>query len=332
VERREAAVHTPTTDGLRESGDLLALADLTLAKYLRYLAAYGGAVAEQDGLLLFAGAHRQPNPYRNGVLRMNDSLEAERVLSLAEDFFGERQSGYALWAREHGDEDLRKLAAQAGLRELERLPELVLEGLPDYLPPPEGVEIRRAEDPRAREDYLGLVADAWGMGSMPRAVAAQVFFDPSSLAAPQVAAYVAYYEGMPLSAAMTFVTDGVALGCQAATIRRPRPGQKLPRPRPPGEHRGLAQSCLWEALRFSYERLGARLSLCQTSSLGAPAWLGLGYQPFTAYERYLVPLRRQDPAGAGVGAAPLPGAIARIDGRGSLDSPSETSSEGAVRP
>jgi hypothetical protein len=330
VERREAAVHTPATDGLRDRDDLLVLADLTLAKYLRYLAAYGGAVAEQDGLLLFAGAHRQPNPYRNGVLRLDGSLEAERVLSLAEDFFGERQSGYALWARAHGDEDLRQLAARAELRELERLPELALEGLPEYLPPPEGVQIRRADTARAREDYLGLVADAWGMGSMPRAVAAQVFFDPSSLAAPQVAAYVAYYEGMPLSAAMTFVTDEVALGCQAATIRRPRAGQKLPRSRPPGEQRGLAQSCLWEALRFSYEQLGARLSLCQTSSLGAPAWLGLGYRPFTAYERYLVPPHRQDSAVTNAAAAPVPGA--RANGRASLDPPGQASSERAARP
>jgi hypothetical protein len=38
--------------------------------------------------------------------------------------------------------------------------------------------------------------------------------------------------------------------------------------------------------------LGARLSLCQTSGLGAPVWLGLGYRPFTAYARHLVPVRQ----------------------------------------
>jgi hypothetical protein len=93
---------------------------------------------------------------------------------------------------------------------------------------------------------------------------------------------------------MTLVSHEVALGCQAATIRRPKPGQRLPRPGPPGERRGLAQSCLWAALELSYGKLGARLSLCQTSGLGAPVWLGLGYRPFTTYARYLVPAR---PAG-----------------------------------
>jgi hypothetical protein len=291
VDARVTAVHASATDGPRDLDDLLVLADHSLAEYLRYLARFGGAIAEDDGVLLFAGAHRQPNPYRNGALRLSNALSPERVVSLADSFFGPRKSGYALWSREHGDSDIEQMAEKAGLRELERLPELVLEQLPDYLPPPEGVEIRRASDETTREDYLDLVADAWGMGSMPREVAAKVFFDPDSLDVPNVAAFVAYYDGMPLSAAMTLVTHGVALGCQAATIRRPKPAQRLPRAGRPGEFRGLAQSCLWAALELSYAELGARLSLCQTSGLGAPVWIGLGYRPFTTYARYLVPAR-----------------------------------------
>ncbi|MBA3806777.1 MAG: hypothetical protein H0X28_00065 [Solirubrobacterales bacterium] len=295
MDTRATAVDTSATGEVRGRDDLLVLADLTLAEYLRYLASYGGAIAEEDGLLLFAGAHRQPNPYRNGALRLSGELSPQEVLRRADSFFGTRQSAYALWAREHGDRDLESTAGEVGLHELERLPELMLEQLPDYVAPPEGVEIRPAVDERARNDYLDLVADAWGMASMPREVAAKVFFDPDSLNVPNVAAFVAYYEDMPLSAAMTLVSHKVALGCQAATIRRPKPGQPLPRSGPPGERRGLAQSCLWAALELSYSELGAELSLCQTSGLGAPVWLGLGYRPFTNYARYLVPAR---PAGA----------------------------------
>jgi hypothetical protein len=299
VDTRGAAVRTSATDEPQGGIDLLALADRTLAEYLRYLARYGGAVAEEDGLLLFAGAHRQPNPYRNGALRLSDALSPEDVLRRADGFFAARKSGYALWAREHGDGDLERTAAQRGLHELERLPELVLEQLPDYVSPPEGVEIRRAGDARTREDYLDLVADAWGMASMPRDVAAKLFFDPDSLDVPNVAAFVAYYDDKPLSAAMTLVAHDVALGCQAATIRRPKPGQRLPRPGAPGEYRGLAQSCLWAALELSYGELGARLSLAQTSGPGAPVWLELGYRPFTSYARYLMPAKP-------TGAAPAP--------------------------
>jgi hypothetical protein len=165
----------------------------------------------------------------------------------------------------------------------------VLFDLPEYLPPPDGVELRPATDRETREDYLALVAAAWGMGTMPRDVAARVFFDPASLDIPNVAAFVAYFDGMPLSAAMMHVAHGVALGCQAATIRRPKRDQRLPRPGRPGERRGLAESCAWAALEVSFRELGARLSLGQTSALGAPVWQALGYRSFTSYARYLVP-------------------------------------------
>jgi hypothetical protein len=281
-----------STQAAPTRAELLALADLSLAEYLRYLARYGGAVAEGDGLLLFAGAHPQPNPYRNGALRLSTALGTEEVLERAGRFFKTHRRSYALWAREHGDGELEEAARAAGLRELERIPELVMHELPAYLPPPEGVELRRASDERSREDYLHLVAAAWGMADMPREVAARLFFDPDSLAEPGVAAFVAYYDDQPLSAAMTYVSHEVALGCQAATIRRPRKGQRLPRPGRPGEYRGLAESCLWAALELSFSELGARLSLCQTSGTGAPVWLALGYEPFTSYARYVVPVSR----------------------------------------
>lgn len=273
----------------RSARELEALADLTLAEYLRYLAAYGGTVQEADGMMLFAGPHRQPNPYRNGVLRLDATLPADEIVARASAFFGARMRSYALWVRGHGDEDLERFARCAGFRALERLPELWLGELPPHLQPPDGVELRQATDRATREDYLALVANAWGMSGMPRDVAARVFFDPQSLAVPNVVGYVAYYEGRAVSAAMTHVTHGAALACQGATIRRPAPGQRLPLPGPPGTTRSLAASCLCAALKLSFEELGATISVGQTSSLGAPVWLDLGYREFTSYARYLIP-------------------------------------------
>ena len=239
------------------------LADLSLAEYFRQLARYGGESAQEGGLLLFLGAHAQPNPYRNGAIRLAGDPPAAELAAQAQRFFVGRRSSYCLWVREHADADLSDLTA--GCQELERLPEMVMRELPEALPLAPGVELRRAGDAGTRRDYLEVVANAWGMRSMPLEVAARVFFDPASLQEPNVAAFVAYYEDQPLSAAMTLVNHGVALGCQAATIRRPRPGQRLPPPGPASERRGLADACLVEALTLSFTQLGATLSLCQTS-------------------------------------------------------------------
>jgi hypothetical protein len=296
VEPRASFVAASTGVGDERQEQLTLLADLSLAEYLRHMARYGGTILEENGLLLFAGAHPQPNPYRNGAIRLTNELSAAEAMERAARFFTGRRSSYALWSREHADADIDEQAT--GLPELERLPELILDELPAELPAPDGVELRRAVDERTREDYLEVVANAWGMRAMPRDVAARVFFDPASVDAPNVAAYVAYFEDQPLSAAMTLVTHGIALGCQAATIRRPRPGQRVPPTGRSDTHRGLAESCLCASLKLSFEELGARFSLCQTSGPGSPVWLGLGYVPFTSYGRYLVSLAA--PGGAAV--------------------------------
>jgi hypothetical protein len=280
----EVPVATTASLSNDESAELV-LADRSLAEFVRHLARYGGAIHEEDGLLLFAGPHPQPNPYRNGALLLQDVLSPDEVLGRADAFFAARKRSYALWTRNHADAALEVHARARAARELERLPELVMHELPVDAEPPDGVELRRALDPATRLDYLRVVADAWGFGSMPVEIAAKVFFDPESLDVPNIAAFVAYFDGEPLSGAMVLVTQGVALGCQAATIRRPKPGQRLPRHGP--GRRGLAESCLCAALELSFEELGARLSLCQTSSAGEPVWRRLGYEPLTSYGRYL---------------------------------------------
>jgi hypothetical protein len=278
-----------------DRGRLNRLGDLTLAEFVRHLTRAGesGTVLEEDGLLLFAGAHPQPNPYRNGAIRLDAGLGAAEVLERATEFFAPRGRGFALWASEHNDEDIAREAQARNLTALETLPELVLYGLPEKLPLPEGIELREATDEQTQRDYVHVVASAWGMAGIPHELASRVFFSTASIDAPNVDAYVAYLDGVPVSGAMTLVTHGVALGCQAATVRR------LPRPpaRQQGaanRRRGLADACLCAALERSYARLGEEVSLCQTSSLGAPVWRRLGYDPFTSYRRFFAPPRLDD--------------------------------------
>ena len=69
----------------RDRAELLRLADLTLAEFFRQFGRYGAGsrIVEEDGLVLFAGSHGQPNPFRNGAIRLDSRLGAEEALERA---------------------------------------------------------------------------------------------------------------------------------------------------------------------------------------------------------------------------------------------------------
>lgn len=270
-----AALWTPVW---RDRAELLRLADLTLAEFFRQFARYGkgSRIAEEDGLVLFAGSHGQPNPFRNGAIRLDSRLGAEEALARAQRFFEPLRRSFVFWVRE-GEDDLNALCASRGMElvEPDGLPELYLDRPPLPLKPlPEGVELRRTNDPAVREDYVDVVAEGWGMDGMPHELASQIFFHPDSMGDPQVIAYVAYVDGRPASGSMVLLAHGIAVGGNGATV-------------PWARRRGLAELCYGAALQVAYDEFGIRGSVCQSSPSGAGVWGKMGYQPLTRYMRYI---------------------------------------------
>ena len=108
---------------------------------------------------------------------------------------------------------------------------------------------------------------------------------------------------LPLSGAMTLVTHGVALGCQAATIRRPRPGQRLPRSRPesPRPRRELSCSRRSRSRSRSWERRGrSARRRRQVNRSGEPR-----VPAADQLRRYLLPPGRTDVTHSGRSSADL---------------------------
>lgn len=262
----------------RDRAELLRLADLTLAEFFRQLARYGpgSRIVEEDGLVLFAGSHGQPNPFRNGAIRLDSRLSAEEALARAQRFFAPLKRSYVFWVRE-GEPELDELCRARGMAlvEPEGLPELYLEGPPPPLKqPPEGVVLRRTDDPVVRADYVDVVAEGWGMSGMARDLAAQIFFHPDSMGDPNVIAYVAYVDGRPASGCMALLAHGIAVGGNGATV-------------PWARRRGLAELCYGAALQVAYHEFGIRGSVCQSSPSGAGVWAKMGYRPLTHYMRFI---------------------------------------------
>ncbi len=263
----------------RDRDELLRFADLTLAEFFRQFARYGegSRIEERDGLLLFAGSHSHPNPYRNGAIRLDDRLDAETAVARAAEFFGAMKRSFVFWVGERSI-DLEEYCGARGfeLAEPEGLPEMVLEGLPTPVPElPEGTVLRRATEPEVRRDYVDAIAAGWGMEGIPTELASAIFFHPDSVIDPHAIAFVAYVDGKPASGCMALLSNGIAVGGQGGTAAWAR-------------RRGLAEACYAASLEVAYNTFGIRGSVCQSSPAGQRVWERMGYRKFTRYMRYVI--------------------------------------------
>jgi len=263
----------------RDQEELLRYADLTLAEFFRQLSRYGVGtrIEEQDGLVLYAGSHGHPNPYRNGAIRLDDRLDAPTAVRRALSFFAPLNRSFVFWVRQ-GTEDLESYCRRQGfdLVEPEGLPEMVLEGPPVPIPDlPDDTVLRRASEPEVRRDYVNVVAEGWGMENTPIDLASAMFFDPDSVADPHAIGFVAYVDGRPASGSLALLANGIAVGGQGATV-------------PWARRRGLAEACYAACLQVAYDDFGIRGSVCQSSPSGHRVWERMGYREFTRYMRFVM--------------------------------------------
>ena len=257
---------------------LLRRADENLMAFIRHTAWAGDdtTISEEAGLLLVAGSHRHPGPYRNAVFNAGAS-DPERALAQASAFFAERERGFVFWAPHHGDPELRRVLAEAGGNLLEEggLPELYLERRPDLVSPPEGVELRLAKTEKEREDFLLVNAAGWGMEGLDLTLARKTFFDPRSLDHPTVAGVIAYRDGEPLATAMALVSNHAVGGYWGATA-------------PQARRQGLADVVVRAMFNAGFD-IGANLAVCQASGAGESIWRRMGFRDLTRYDRFLFP-------------------------------------------
>ncbi len=248
---------------------LIELSDLNLAESYRELARRGGGtVLDEDGLLLFAGAH--PLPFLvNGVMRTGAGPPADEVLARASSFFGARARGFTVNVRAHADADLEAAATAAGYTRLGEPPAMVLERrLPDRDPPP-GVTVRQVATPEDAAAFALVNGEAYATYGMPRDVTPVLFERLDVLRAPHIASFVARVGDAPAAAAMVIVTHAVAGIYWVGT-------------RPEMRGRGLAELVTRTATNAGFDR-GSRIASLQASVMGEPVYRRMGYVEVTRY-------------------------------------------------
>jgi len=252
-----------------ERRTLIELSDLNLAESYRELSRRGGGtVLDEDGLLLFAGAH--PLPFLvNGVMRTGAGPPADEVLARASAFFDARARGFTVNVRAHADPDLEAAATAAGYTRLGEPPAMILEGRLEDRDPPPGVTLRQVATPADATAFALVNGEAYATYGMPRDVTPALFEQLDVLRAPHIASFVAWVGDEPAAAAMTIVTHAVAGIYWVGT-------------RPALRGRGLAELVTRVATNAGFDR-GGRIASLQASVMGEPVYRRMGYVEVTRY-------------------------------------------------
>jgi len=251
--------------------ELIELCDLNYAEANRELARRaGGAVLDEDGLVLWAGNHPLP-VLVNGVFRTAAAarLAPDEVLERADAFFAPRARGYTAACRAHADADLAAAARAAGFIESGNSPAMVLEQrLPDAARAAD-VVVRRVADEADACAFGAVMGEAYATYGMPRECGPALVGTLDVLHAPHVVAVVAVLDGAVAAGAMVIVTHGVAGVYWVGTT-------------PAARGRGLAELCTRAAGNAGFD-LGARVAALQASVMGEPIYRRMGYVEVTRY-------------------------------------------------
>jgi GNAT superfamily N-acetyltransferase len=235
-----------------------------------------GTVLESgDGWLFGAGSPSHP-VISNAAFRSDDNVDAGEFISRAKDFFDARGRGFSTWVRgeQPEDRDLATAAGAAGAQLVYEMPEMVL-GSPVEEPHlPAGIELRQLSETGQADDYWKVAAASYASIGFPPEVFAG-YSNHTGLLAENIAAFIAYLDGEPVSIALTIVSHGVAGIYWVGSLEQAR-------------GKGLGHAVTAAAMNAGFE-LGAEIASLQASPMGKPIYEAMGYETVFDYRLFMSP-------------------------------------------
>lgn len=233
------------------------------------------AVEVGDGWFFGAGSNSHPT-ISNAAFRADDDLDSGEFLARANDFFAARRRAFSVWIRgdQAEDQDLAAAAGAAGLELVYAMPEMVLEAQVEEPALPPGAELREMTSPAQGVEYWQIAAASYTSLGFPPEVFAG-YTNHAGLLAENVAAFIAYLDGEPVSIAMTIVNHGVAGIYWVGSLEQAR-------------GKGLGHAVTAAATNAGFE-LGADLASLQASPMGKPIYEAMGYETVYDYRLLMSP-------------------------------------------
>jgi hypothetical protein len=263
----------PDAPGLDDS-TLAHLGHLNYVEFARESTRWStaGRSVEQEGVLLIATGSDFP-VLCNGVVRLDDGVAAGDVLDRADAWFGALGRGYTVMPRDLPvDEDLIATAAERGLLEVQKPPEMVCRSRLAERPLPAGVELRWVEDEAGLLDFIEVNSAAYASLGMPIEVMPAMIEPSPRCLEPHVHTVVAYLEGRPVAAAQTLLSHGIAGVYWVGTVEA-------------GRGKGLGETVTRAVTNRAFD-LGAAANTLQASPMGEPIYTRMGYETLYHYRGF----------------------------------------------
>lgn len=234
------------------------------------------ATVEAGNNWLFGAGTPNHPAISNAAFRRDDGVDPEQFIEAARTFFGERGRGFSVWLRDGvpEDRDLAAAAEAAGLQCVHSMPEMVLQAPAEAPPLPPGAELRRLSHAEEAESYWQIAAASYTSIGFPPDVFG-FYIDGAGLLADNVAAFIAYLDGTPVSIAMTIVTNGVAGVYWVGSLEQAR-------------GKGLGRATTVAATNAGFD-LGADIASLQASPMGQPIYTAMGYETIYEYRLLMSP-------------------------------------------
>ena len=215
----------------------------------------GAAVAERDGTLLVASSAPISTLFHSSARRVDPKADPEDVLAATAEFAREHRRELNLWLSALADADLVQAVQTAGLDYRSTLAGMAIRESTAAGSLAAGVDLVRVTDTAGAGDFARVHGELFAAAGRP-AEAAEHFASPGALLTGNVAGFVAYLGGRPVSCAMVVHTGRAAGLFGVATSSDAR-------------KRGLGESVSRAAVRAGFE-LGAEVVVLQATALGEP--------------------------------------------------------------
>lgn len=245
------------------SPDLVAAADRNFIGSYVKLAEHQaeGSVQRFGSVTAFVSA--LPISFLNGGVAPGPATAGD--LQAAIEWLDERAYPYEIWiGEEFADEHGAALAASGFERVTWAIPTMILRPVAEPPPPGDGVTVRAVEDGAALEEHIAMQVDQ----GFPVEVA-RTMYSASFAHDPDVQIFTAYLDDRPVGSSIAIRTGAVSGVYSVGT-------------KPDARRRGVGTAATWAAVSAG-AGWGCTMVVLQSSDMGYPVYLGMGFEVIKRY-------------------------------------------------